>query len=130
MALPKRIKIGGAYYRGYKCAVSSAAGTYVCYIENTSAFVLNGITVIPDEYGAGDSWAFTHYDVSSGGGDILAILAEDMYNIGKNAAIQLDFPAAERVDVGHSLKFAYINTASVALNAYVIAEFVGIKKTA
>ena len=41
-----------------------------------------------------------------------------------------DFPAAELVNSGESVKFTYVNAASVAMNVYLIAEFVGLKKTA
>ena len=60
----------------------------------------------------------------------MAIIAEDLYNVGKSASIMLDFPAAELVNNGESLKFTYVNTASVAMNVYLIAEFIGLKKTA
>lgn len=130
MALPKRVKVGGAYYKGYKCAVSSAAATYVTYIENAGGAAMNSISLTPDQYGVGDTMALTHYSKSSGAGNIIAIIAEDLNNVGKNASVMLDFPAAELVNSGESVKFAYINTASVAMNVYLIAEWVGIKKTA
>ncbi len=129
MALPKRIKVGGGYYKGYKCAVSSASGNYTTVIVNTSGAAINGISITPDQYGALDTMKVEHMSDASGTGSVLAILAEDINNVGKNAAIMLDFPAAELVNNGESVKFTYINTASIAMNVYLIAEFVGIKKT-
>lgn len=130
MALGKRIKIGGGYYRGYKCAVLSASGNYTTVIANTSGAAVNGISITPDEYGAGDTMKVEHMNDAAGTGSCLAILAEDIHNAGAGSAVYLDLPAAELVNNGESIKFTYLNTASVAMNVYLIAEFVGIKKTA
>lgn len=130
MALPKRIKIGGGYYRGYKCVVNSASGDYSTVIVNTSGAAMNGISVTPDEYGAGDTMRFVHFNDASGTGAVVAVLAEDINNVGKNASVMFDLPAAERIGKNESVKFTYHNTASVAMNVYLIAEFVGIKITA
>ena len=130
MALPKRIKVGGGYYRGYKCIVSSASGSYNSVIANTSGAAINGISITPDDYGAGDMMRVVHHADADGTGRVMAIIAEDLYNVGKSASIMLDFPAAELVNNGESIKFTYVNTASVAMNVYLIAEFIGLKKTA
>jgi len=130
MALTKRIKVGGGYYKGYKCVVSSAAADYSSVIVNTSGAAMNALSVTPDEYGSGDTIKVVHYNDASGTGTVLAILAEDINNVGKNASIMFDFPAAELVNDGESVKFSYTNAASVAMNIYLIAEFVGLKKTA
>lgn len=130
MALAKRIKVGGGYYKGYKCAVTSASGNYTTIITNTSGAAVNGITITPDDYGAGDTMKVEHFNDTGGTGSCLAILAETIHNCGANSSIQLDFPAAELVDKTECIKFTYINSASVAMNVYLIAEFVGIKKTA
>lgn len=130
MALPKRIKIGGGYYKGYKCSVSAGAGNYSTVIVNTSGAAINGISITPDDYGAGDTMKIEHFDDTGGTGSCLAILAEDLYNCGANATIQLDFPAAELVNNGESIKFTYVNAAGTALNVYLIAEFIGIRKNA
>jgi len=130
MALHKRIKVGGGYYKGYKCVVSSAAADYSSIIVNTSGAAMNALSVTPDEYGSGDTMKIVHYADAAGTGTVLAILAEDINNVGKNASIMFDFPAAELVNSGESVKFTYVNAASVAMNVYLIAEFVGLKKTA
>lgn len=130
MALAKRVKIGGGYYRGYKCSVSSTAGNYTALIVNASGAAINGIVITPDDYGASDTMRVEHYNDTAGTGKCLAILAEDVYNCGANASIQLDFPAAELVNNGECIKFTYVNTASVAMNVYLIAEFMGMRKTA
>lgn len=130
MALSKRVKVGGAYYRGYKCAVSSTPANYTTIIANTSGVAINGVSITPDDYGALDKMKLEHFSDASGTGRCMAILAEDIYNVGAHTAIMLDFPSMELVNNGESIKFTYVNTASVALNVYLIAEFVGIKKTA
>lgn len=129
MALPKRIKVGGGYYKGYLCSVSSASGNYTTVITNTSGAAINGLSITPDQYGSGDTMKVEHMNDADGTGKTLAVIAESIYNVGKNAAIMLDFPAAELVNNGESVKFTYINTASIAMNVYLIAEFVGIRKT-
>lgn len=130
MALTKRIKIGGAYYKGHSCAVMSASGEYTVVMTNTIGAALNSISITPDGYGAGDTMKVEHRGDTDGTGEIQAILAEDINNLGKGAGITLDFPAAELVSPSESVVFTYINTASVAMNVYLIAEYVGIRKTA
>lgn len=130
MALHKQVKVGGGYYKGYRTVVSSASGNYTTIITNTSGVAINGISITPDDYGAGDTMKLEHFNDVSGTGKIMAILAEDIHNVGANSAILLDFPAMELVNSTESIKFTYINTASVAMNVYLIAEFIGIKKTA
>jgi hypothetical protein len=128
--LSKRVKIGGGYYRGYQCIVSSAPGNYTSIIANTSGAAINGITITPDDYGASDTMKVEHFNDAAGTGSCMAILAEDLHNCGANSSIQLDFPAAELVNNGECVKFTYINTASIAMNVYLIAEFMGMRKTA
>jgi len=130
VALSKRIKIGGGYYKGYKLSVGATPGDYIQVITNASGAAMNGLSITPDGYGVGDTMKVEHFDDAAGTGSCLAILAEDIHNAGANSAVLLDYPAAELVDVGQSIKFTYTNTASVAMNVYLIAEYVGIKKTA
>jgi hypothetical protein len=130
MALPKRIKVGGAYYRGTVCSVMSASGEYTVVMTNTDGAAVNSVSVTPDGYGSNDTFGIKHYADSDGTGRVMAILAEDINNVGKGIGISLDFPAAELVNSGESLVFSYINTASVAMNVYLIAEYIGVRKTA
>ena len=130
MALPKRVKVGGAYYKGYVCPVSAASGEYTVALVNTSGAAINGLSITPDGYGAGDTMKIEHFDDTAGTGRVRAIICESVYNVGANATIMLDFPAAELVNNGECLLFTYLNTASVAMNVYLIAECVGIRKTA
>lgn len=128
MALAKRVKVGGAYYRGDVCIVSSAGGDYAKVITNTSAAAINGVSVTPDMYGPLDTWKLVHYNDPAGTGQVLAIIAESINNVGAGSTITLDFPAAELINNGECMKFIYTNTASVAGNVYLVSEFMGIKK--
>jgi hypothetical protein len=130
MALGKRIKVGGAYYKGYALAVASASGEYTQVIEETGGMAVNSISVTPNTFGDGDTWKLIHHAGVSGTGDIISVLAQDVNNMGKGAAVMLDFPAAERVDAGESLMFTYLNTASIAGTTYLLVESVGLQKTA
>lgn len=130
MALPKHIKVGGGYYRGYKLSVSASPGEYSQVINNTSGAAMNSLAITPDGYGVGDIMRVEHFNDVSATGRVLAILAESVHNAGAHSSILLDFPAAELVNNGESIKFTYVNTASVALNVYLIAEYIGIRKTA
>lgn len=130
MALGKRIKVGGGYYKGYKVAVSSASGGYTQVITETQGHAINSVSVTPTQWGSGDTWKLTHYADAGGTGAIIAVLAEDIHNIGKGSPVALDFPAAEQINANESLKFEYTNTASVAMDVYLIVESIGLQKTA
>ncbi len=130
MALGKRIKVGGAHYQGYALAVASASGEYSQVIMQTGGMAVNSISVTPSTYGALDTWSLAHHDDAGGTGNIVAVLAQSMNNIGAGAAVMLDFPAAERVDPGESLMFTYLNTASIAGTVFLVVESVGLQKTA
>ena len=129
MALTKRIKVGGSYYKGYKCTVGAGPGDHTLVIAPGRNGAINSISVTPDGYGIGDTMSLKHYSDASATEDILAILAEDIYNAGKGATVSLDLPAAEKVNSDESLLFTYTNVAGVAMNVYIIVEFVGIRKT-
>ena len=120
MALPKRVMIGGAYYKGYKLVVTGTAGDYVLDMTmSDKACALNGITVVPDQYGAGDYFKLEHLDASD---NVIARLAETVYNVGKNIAWLFDFPAAELMDAGHKFRLTYTCVTETALNVYVNLE--------
>lgn len=130
MALPKRVKVGGAHYQGYAIAIASASGEYSQVIVQTGGMAVNSISVTPSTYGDGDTWKLVHHNDASGTGNIIAVLAQSVNNMGKNASVMLDFPAAERVDAGESLMFSYLNTASIAGTVFLLVESVGLQKTA
>ncbi len=62
MALPKRVKSGGTYYKGYKLVVSATPGDYVLDMTLTMQCVINAISIIPDTYGAGDYFKLEKLD--------------------------------------------------------------------
>ena len=129
MALPKLVKVGGSYVKGYLVPISSAPGDYTLVINNTNGIALNSLSVTPDVYGAGDTFSLHHMSDASGTGSVVAVLAQSVYNIGANVSVCLDFPAMQRISTDQSVKFIYNNTATKAMNVYLITEWVGITKT-
>lgn len=129
MALQKQVKTGGTYFKGHSLAINSASGDYTLVITNTAGAALNGVSICPDKYGAGDTFALKHMNDVAGTGSVVSIMAEGIYNMGANAAVALDFPSLQLINNTQSLKFIYTNTASVAMNVYLISEWVGITKT-
>jgi hypothetical protein len=130
MALPKRIKVGGGYFKGAVCVVATASGQYTTVMTNTDGAALNGISVVPSAYGDGDTFKLEHRADLAGTGRVMAILAEDINNVGAGSVVSLDMPAAELVGTNESIVFTYINTASVPMSVYLIADWVGVRKTA
>lgn len=122
MAIPKRVKQGGSYYKGSTLVVSSASGDYVAFLSiSAGGCALNGISVIPSAAGTGDSMKLEHI-VGTTGSDVIATLAETIPNLGAGIPINLDFYAQEKMAAGESLKLTYTNTASVAMDVFIILE--------
>ena len=119
MALPKRVKIGGSYYKGYKLVVGAAPGDYVIDMTLTVGCAVNGITVIPDNYGVGDYFSLAHLDASN---KLIKQLADTVYNVGANAAWLFDFVAMELMNAGEKFRLTYTNVAGVAMNVYTNVE--------
>lgn len=123
MALPKRVKMGGSLYSGDKLVVMAAPGDYILNITMTQGAAVNGITVIPDAYGAGDYWKLDHIIANPLPGKAASVpLASSVYNVGANAAIQLDFSAIELMTSGDTFRLTYTNVAGQAVNVYTILE--------
>lgn len=119
MALPKLVKIGGSFYKGYKLTVDAATGDYVLDMTLSVACVINGIAVVPDAYGAGDYFKLEHLNSAN---EVLATLAETIYNVGANAAWMLDFSALEKMAAGDKFRLTYTNVAGQALSVYTNLE--------
>ncbi len=119
MALSKSVKTGGSYYKGYKLTVNAAAGDYVLDMTLTSACVINGITVIPDTYGAGDYFTLQHLDANN---VVVETLGDTVYNVGANAAWEFDFAALERMGANEKFRLTYTSVAGVAINVYTCVE--------
>ena len=119
-ALPKRIKVGGSYYKGYSLTVNAATGDYVLDMTLASdACAINGITIIPSEYGAGDTFKLEHLASDN---TVLETLAETVYNVGASVAWQLDFSAIEKMLAGEKFRLTYTNAAGVAMTVYTLVE--------
>lgn len=118
-AIPKRVKVGGSYYKGYMLVVSATPGDYVLDMALSEACGVNGITIVPDGYGAGDYMKLEHLDANS---KLVVGLGETIYNIGANSVTELDFAALQLMDRNHKFRLTYTNVAGVALNVYTLAE--------
>lgn len=120
MALPKRVMDGGSYYKGYKLAVTAVIGDHVLDMTMAAkACAINGITVIPDEYGAGDYFKIQHLDAD----DVeQSLVASTVYNVGKNVAWLFDFATLELLDATHKFRLTYTSVAGTALNVYTTLE--------
>ena len=130
MAIGKRVKIGGGHFLGSKVAINAASGEYTKVLTTTDGAAVNGMTITPDAYGAGDTMKIEHYADAAGTGRVMALIATGIPNMGRLVPIALDFPAAEKIGTGESLVFTYLNTASVAMNVHLITEYIGLRKTA
>ena len=119
MALAKRVKVGGSYYKGYKLTVSATVGDYVLNMSYTTACVINGITVIPDAYGAGDYFKLEHL---TSAGVLIRTIAETVYNVGANSAWLFDLAAMESMNPGDVFRLTYTNVAGIAMNVYTNVE--------
>ena len=125
MALTKRSQVGGAYYKGYKLTVSATPGDYVLDMTlSDRSCAANGITVVPDVYGAGDYFKLEHLNSAN---VVQALLADTVYNIGAHIAWLFDFPALELMDAGDKLRLTYTNAAGKAMNVYTNLERLTIK---
>jgi ABC-type Fe3+ transport system substrate-binding protein len=112
--------VGGAYYKGYKLTVNAAIGDYILDMTMTDkSCALNGITVVPDKYGAGDYFKLEHLNSAN---VVQALLSDTVYNVGAQAAWLFDFPAMELMDAGDKLRLTYTNVAGIALNVYTNLE--------
>lgn len=120
MALAKRVKVGGSFFKGYKLSVLATPGDYILDMALSGrACAVNGITVTPDKYGSGDYFKLEHYDST---GAIATTLLETVFNIGAGISLQFDFSALEAMLSGSKLRLTYSNVAGTALNVYTIVE--------
>ena len=118
-ALAKQVKIGGSFYKGYKLSVLATPGDYVLDMTHTDACVINGITIIPDAYGAGDYFKLEHLSTSN---TPIRTIAETIYNVGANASWLLDLIALEKMNPGDKFRLTYTNVAGTAMNVYTSVE--------
>jgi hypothetical protein len=124
MALGKKVKVGGSFYKGHRLSVASSTGEYLLAIIPTTAnFAVNGLSITPTSNGDGDYFGVTHVDTTAtAGGNLISILATNMYNLGGGITIGLDFATLELVKPGESLRFSYYNTATQAMTVFVSVE--------
>ena len=118
------MKVGGIYYEGFKADVASAAGDYlVALVPSTWGHAVNSISITPSSYGADDYFSLVHVDTTAtAGGSAVAVIATNLWNLGGGVTINLDFASLELVKPGESIRFAYSNSASVAMTVFVTVE--------
>jgi hypothetical protein len=121
MPLPKRVKVGGSYFKGYKLVVSAGVGDYVLDMTLAQASCINAIDVITDAYGAGDYFKLQHLDASN---VVVETLADTIYNIGAGGTWEFDFSAAELMGAGHKFRLTYTNVAGTALSVYTCVDVI------
>lgn len=121
MALTKRSMVGGAFYKGYLLAVGAGPGDHVLnlMVLPTKACAINGITIVPDKYGALDHFKLEHVNAA---GTVVALIADNVYNVGAHIAWLFDFPSLELMDAGDIFRLTYTNVAGIAINVYVNLE--------
>jgi len=124
MALPKRTKEGGIFYKGYKLDVLSSTGDYIIALNPSATnCAVNGVSITPDSRGVGDTFSVAHYDnTATTGGKLIKQIATGVYNIGGGITISLDFAAMQMMNPNESLRFVYSNVASVAMPVYITVE--------
>jgi hypothetical protein len=119
MALPKRVMRGGSYYKGYTLAVAGV-GNHILNMSLAQASAINGITIVPDTYGAGDYFTLEH--IGTDGTTVLETLADTVYNVGANAAWEFDFASLELMGISESFRLTYTSVSGTALNVYTCVE--------
>jgi len=124
MALAKKVKKGGIHYEGKQLVVNSGVGDYVmALIPSTTGHAVNSVSITPDSYGAGDTFALLHVSTTATvGGETIAVIATSVYNLGGGVTVGFDFASLELVDSGESIRFVYTNTATIAMNVYATIE--------
>jgi len=120
MAISKRPMVGGAFYKGYVLAVGAGPGEHILnlMVMADKACALNGVTIVPEKYGALDHFKLEHVS----GGVVVALIADNVYNVGAHIAWLFDFPSLELMDAGDIFRLTYTNVAGVAMNVYVNLE--------
>jgi hypothetical protein len=126
MALTKKVKIGGSYYKGFELIVASETGEYILDMELASAATVNSLSATPDAYGSGDFFKLEHLNAA---GETLAVLADKIFNLGAGIGVSFDFPALEPLATGDKLRLTYSNAAGGAVTVHTLVEYVGIKVT-
>ena len=122
MAISKRVKEGGCYYKGHTLAVAASTGDYILFMSiSAGGCAINSLSAIPDKAGSGDSFKLEHV-VGTTGSNVLATLGETIPNMGAGVPLNFDFMAMEKVVSGNSLKLTYTNVAATSLTVNVIVE--------
>lgn len=123
MAIPKQVKVGGTYYKGSNLTVDAAAAAYALDFTFAEAAAMNGVIIIPNKTGDGDTIKVEHIDTD--GVTVKKTLAEGVPNVGAWAAWKLDFPGIQKVLTDETIRITYTNAAGVAMTVYAVLERIG-----
>ena len=133
MAVDKRVKTGGSYYKGFELIIGTTAGAHVLDMLPTGAIqagavCINSLSITPDQYGVGDTMEVSH--MNSGTTKTLFILAENIYNLGAGLSVSFDFPAFESMASGEPLRLTYTKSdVQTPVTVHTIVEYAGWLKT-
>ena len=127
MALNKSVMRGGALYQGFELIVGTTAGAHVLDMAQTSACVINAISIVPDDYGPGDTMDLAHWDAATTSS--LNILATNIYNLGAGVPINFDLPALEDFHPQEPLRLTYNKVdEATPVTVHVTVEYGGLKR--
>jgi hypothetical protein len=122
VALGKKLKVGGSYFKGYQLTVNATPGDYALNISTAQDRVINSVQVIPDAYGIGDYFSIKHHTDTAAGAVVLHTIATTVFNCGAGVGISFDFPALHPVKPKEDLRIIYTNVASTATVVNVLVE--------
>ena len=121
MALNKRVKIGGSYFKGYKLTVAAAVGDYIQKIEYTRPMSVSAISLTPTVFGDGDYVKIQRMDENDVEKDVLA---ETVYMLGAKVSVILELSAIEPFEIGEQLWVTYTSAAGLALTEHILVDYV------
>lgn len=124
MPIPKRVKEGGIYYQGHKIDVLSASGNYtIAVVPSSTSCAVCAVSITPDSGGDGDYIDIAHVTTTAtSGGNVVKQIATGIHNRGGKITLGFDFSAMQLMATGESLRFTYVNTASIAMPVYITVE--------
>lgn len=124
MALPKRVKLEGGYFKGYQLAVLTASAKYTLHITEGGNTIVNSIQFVAEDSGDADFIEIGVYPDTGASAVIDKSLATTIYSPGPGTPMELAFPTLIHVASAQDLRFIYVNSGSVPMNVNVYVEYV------
>jgi hypothetical protein len=127
MALGKRVKIGGSYYKGYELIVGTTTGDSILDMVQDKSCAVNSFSATPDAYGVGDYMSLKHITTDETGKTVTYTLAETIYVLGASISVAFDFVAFEQMKPNDTLRLTYTKVdGATAVNVHTIVEYGGV----